>query len=162
MSNTSLREMVIRVIDGNRYMTIGTTESDGSARVSPVYVSHDRYNDFYWVSSPDATHSRNLRARPQVSAVIFDSTAAVTSTAAVYLSGRAEEIAEAELAVACERAFLHLSGGAQAFTPDDLRGATPLRLYRLRADRHAVHIRGRDPVFGRGVDTRQVVTIGDL
>jgi hypothetical protein len=67
MSNAPLREMAIRVIDSNRYMMVGTTEVDGSARVSPVCVSHDGYNDFYWVSSPDAMHSRNLRAPAGVS-----------------------------------------------------------------------------------------------
>jgi hypothetical protein len=31
------------------------------------------YREFYRVSSPDATHSRNLAVHPQLAIVIFDS-----------------------------------------------------------------------------------------
>jgi hypothetical protein len=56
MTKAPVREMAIRVVDNTRYMTIGTAWAESSARVSPVYVSHDGYIDFYWASSPDATH----------------------------------------------------------------------------------------------------------
>ncbi len=96
MSDDFLRHQAKRVLDQNRYMTLGTTEADGRPRVSPVYYTHDDYRDVYWVSSPEATHSQNLAARPDVVAVVFDSTATVGNTAAVYLTGRARMVPDAE------------------------------------------------------------------
>jgi Pyridoxamine 5'-phosphate oxidase len=68
------RDIAKTIIDSNLYMTLGTADESGRPWVSPVYfASCDHYRDFYWVSSPDATHSRNLAQRPALSIVIFDS-----------------------------------------------------------------------------------------
>lgn len=77
MSDEFLRHHAKRLLDQNRYMTLGTTEADGRPRVSPVYYTHVDYRDVYWVSCPEATHSQNLADRPDVVAVVFDSTATV-------------------------------------------------------------------------------------
>ena len=159
MSDDSLRHQAKRVLDQNRYMTLGTTEADGRPRVSPVYYTHDDYRDVYWVSSPEATHSQNLAARPDVVAVVFDSTATVGNTAAVYLTGRGRMVPDVELDQECSRAFQTLSGGARPFTPAELSGAARLRLYHATVVRHEVHVRGSDPDRGRGVDTRATVEI---
>lgn len=58
------------IIDANRYLTIGTSNQDGTPWLTPVYYTPDRYTDFYWISSPDATHSRNIGERADVSIVI--------------------------------------------------------------------------------------------
>src|ERR1051325_9983052 len=79
-----------RVIDANHYMTIATREPDGGPRVSPAFYSAARYRDFYWVSSPEARHSRNVETAPAVAIVIFDSTARVGEGEAVYLDAVAE------------------------------------------------------------------------
>ena len=92
-----LNEMARRVIDANHYMTLATLDPDGHPRLSPVYYTASRYTDFYWVSSPEAHHSRNLAAHPQVQIVIFDSTAPVGQAEAVYLLGLAKQIADEEL-----------------------------------------------------------------
>jgi hypothetical protein len=57
--------------------------------LSPVYYAGARYSDFYWVSSPQAQHSRNIEQRPAVEIVIFDSTAAVGKGEAVYVAADA-------------------------------------------------------------------------
>lgn len=146
--------MARSVVDGNRYMVLGTSEPDGRARVSPVYYTHDRHVDFYWVSSPAAQHSRNVATRPDVAIVIFDSSVTPSETQAVYLQAIAAEVREADLAEQCAAAFRCIGGGARAFTPDELRGVAPLRLYRATVTEVAVHIRGSDPVHGRGIDAR--------
>ena len=61
------------VIDANLYMVLGTAGEDGRPWVTPVYYSAGGYTDFYWVSRPEAVHSRNIAARPEVSIVIFNS-----------------------------------------------------------------------------------------
>ena len=87
-----LDAMARRVIDANHYMTLGTQEPDGRPRLSPVYYTAARYSDFYWVSSPEARHSRNVAERPEVQIVIFDSTALVGAGQAVYLGAAARAI----------------------------------------------------------------------
>ena len=72
-----LTAIVREVIDANRYMTIASADSPGDPWVSPVYFAADDYRDFYWMSSPQVTHSRNIAVRPQVSIVLFDSRARV-------------------------------------------------------------------------------------
>jgi len=149
------------VLDANRFVVLGTIDDDGRPRVSPVYFNHADYSVFYWVSSPDSHHSQNLAARPQISFVVFDSsvTPAQKNQAAVYVDADAAEVPEAELAAECARAFAHLRGdGARAFAPEELSGDEGLRLYRARATRHELHVRGSDPEYGTGIDKR--VTVG--
>jgi hypothetical protein len=86
------------IIDENRYMTLGTADEDGVPWVSPVWYAPSAYHEFFWVSSPDARHSRNVAARPEIGIVIFDSRAPAGSGQGVYMSAIAEEVAGAELA----------------------------------------------------------------
>jgi pyridoxamine 5'-phosphate oxidase-like protein len=141
------------VIDTNRYLVLGTVGPDGAPRVSPVYYGVDDHRDFYWVSSPDALHSLNVEERPAVSAVIYDSTVQVGHGRAVYLTGRARRVPDAELAERCDVAFRPHLGG-RAFGPEDLSGAGDLRLYLLPVEVWEVHLPGRDPRNTRGIDQR--------
>ena len=61
------------VLDTERYLVLGTVDPDGLPRVSPVFFTHDRYRDLYWVSRPDTHHSTNLASWPWVSGVVYDS-----------------------------------------------------------------------------------------
>lgn len=151
--------MVRQVVDANHYMTLGTSEPDGRPRLSPVYFTHAGYRDYYWVSSPTAHHSLNLTARPSVAMVIFDSTTAPGDSHAVYLEADAAQVADEELAARCATAFAQVAAGARAFTPEELSGDAALRLYRAQATKHEVHIRGRDPIYGTGVDRRLAVAL---
>jgi len=143
-----------RVIDANHYMTLATRAPDGWPRLSPVYYTAACYTDFYWLSSPQARHSRNLTDRPEVEIVIFDSTVAVGEGEAVYVSATAPPIRDDELEAVCPEAF-RTTAGARRFAPDELRGGAPLRLFVAHATAWEVHVAGSDPFHGRGVDTRQ-------
>jgi hypothetical protein len=143
-----------RVIDGNHYMTLATRDPDGGPRLSPVYYTAARYSDFYWVSSPQAQHSCNVSERPEVQIVIFDSTADVGQGEAVYLAATARAIREGELEAVCSEAF-GTTAGARRFEPDELRGGSPLRLYVARVTSCDMHVPGRHPTLGRGIDSRQ-------
>jgi Pyridoxamine 5'-phosphate oxidase len=148
-----LDAMARRVIDANHYMTVATLEPDGAPRLSPVYYTPARYTDLYWVSSPAARHSRNLAERPAVQIVIYDSTAAVGEGEAVYLSASARQVPDEELEPACGEAF-RTTAGAHRFAPDELREPAPLRLYVASVTACEVHVRGRHPVHGTGIDRR--------
>jgi hypothetical protein len=148
-----LNAMARRVIDGNHYMTLATTDPGGRPRLSPVYYAAARYSDFYWVSSPQAQHSRNLAERPEAEIVIFDSTAPVGEGEAVYLAATAAAVSDEELEAVLPEAF-RATAGARRFTADELRGGA-LRLYVARTTSCEVHVAGQHPVHGRGADTRQ-------
>jgi nitroimidazol reductase NimA-like FMN-containing flavoprotein (pyridoxamine 5'-phosphate oxidase superfamily) len=92
-----LGAMAKDIIDSNPYMTLGTADGSGRPWVSPVYYAHEGSERFYWVSSPEATHSRNIAARPEVAIVIFDSRAPVGRGQGVYMSALAEELSGDDL-----------------------------------------------------------------
>ncbi len=147
-----LDAMARRVIDANHYMTLGTVEPDGGVRVSPVYYTPARYTDFYWISSPEARHSRNVAERPGVEIVIYDSSAAVGDGEAVYIAATVRTIPDDELDAVCGEAF-RTTAGARRFTADELR-AMPLDLYVARASEWEVHVAGRHPLNTGGIDVR--------
>src|SRR4029450_8122039 len=94
---TDFRDMAQNVIESNRYMVLGTADEAGVPWVTPVWFAQSDYRRFIWVSSPDRRHSRNIRARPELSIVIFDSQVPVGSARAVYMSARAEGLSGADL-----------------------------------------------------------------
>src|SRR5258708_5051024 len=58
------------MIDASLYLVLATADGTGRPWSSPVYFAHDGYAEFLWVSAPEAEHSRNIAARPQVGIVI--------------------------------------------------------------------------------------------
>jgi hypothetical protein len=127
------------IIDSNMYMTLGTADATGRPWASPVYFAVDGYADFYWVSSPEATHSRNITARPEIGIVIFDSRAPIGTGQGVYVSAVAEEVTGPDLErgihVFSRRSEAH---GARPWAIGDVRAPAPYRLYRATASAHSV------------------------
>src|SRR5437867_6933149 len=86
------------IIDANLYMVLGTADQAGRPWVSPVYYAPAPYREFLWVSSPEATHSRNLQERHELSIVIFDSSVPINTGQGVYMSAVARMLAGDECA----------------------------------------------------------------
>ena len=127
------------IVDSNRYMTLGTADADGLPWVSPVWYAPEGYGEFFWVSSPEARHSRNVALRPPVAIVIFDSGAPVGTGQGLYMRALAEQVPEAALDRGIETfSRRSLEQGARAWTLDDVRAPAPHRLYRATASEHAV------------------------
>jgi nitroimidazol reductase NimA-like FMN-containing flavoprotein (pyridoxamine 5'-phosphate oxidase superfamily) len=147
------------LIDTNRYMALGTVDPDGRPRVSPVYYAPDGYSTVYWISSTEAQHSRNVAERPDISMVMFDSTAPIGSGRAVYLKARGTRVPDDELDqcvdVACRARFPE----QKPFPADELRPPGHLRLYRADVTEHSIHVPGGDPDFGKGIDHRMLVDL---
>jgi nitroimidazol reductase NimA-like FMN-containing flavoprotein (pyridoxamine 5'-phosphate oxidase superfamily) len=127
------------IIDANRYMVLATADRTGRAWASPVYYAPDGYSDFYWVSSPEASHSRNLAERPELSIVVFDSTVPIGEGQAVYMAARARELADDLLERGIDL-FSRVSQehGVRPWSLDDVRAPEPYRLYRATASAHWV------------------------
>jgi nitroimidazol reductase NimA-like FMN-containing flavoprotein (pyridoxamine 5'-phosphate oxidase superfamily) len=127
------------IIDANQYMTLATADGDGRPWATPVWFAHQGYTDLFWVSRPDARHSRNLAVRPEVGIVIFDSTVPAGTGQAVYVEALAGELEEAGreqgMAVFSRRSEAR---GAGRWGVADVSGPAPLCLYRARASAHFV------------------------
>ncbi len=122
------------IIDANLYMVLGTADQAGRPWVTPVYYAPAGYREFFWVSEPDATHSRNLEARGEVSIVIFDSTVPINTGQAVYMSATAQELTGVERAEALDvYSRRTLSDGGREWTVEDVQSPAALRLYRATA-----------------------------
>jgi nitroimidazol reductase NimA-like FMN-containing flavoprotein (pyridoxamine 5'-phosphate oxidase superfamily) len=124
------------IIDSSRYMTLGTADASGLPWVSPVWYASAEYREFFWVSSPNARHSRNLARRPQLAIVIFDSHRA-GGWNALYMSAVAEELVDVGHGI---EVFSRRSEaqGMRAWTREDVLAPARHRLYRATASEHFV------------------------
>ena len=80
------------IIDANLYMVLGTADTYGTPWVSPVYYARAGYREFFWISAPDARHSKNIVARREVSIVVFDSSVRIDTGRGVYMTSVAEHV----------------------------------------------------------------------
>ena len=137
MDQPDLGTIARTILDTNMYIVLGTADESGQPWVSPVYFACEKYREFYWMSSPEALHSRNLRVRPEVSIVIFDSRIPVGMGQAVYMSAIAEELTESEF----DRGLQIYNGrfqnpgeyGVRIIAPEDVGAPALYRLYRATA-----------------------------
>jgi uncharacterized protein YhbP (UPF0306 family) len=132
------------LLEANRYATLATADAAGVPWASPVYAAFDSRR-LLWVSRPDTRHSRNLAERAACSAVLFDSTVAVGAAAAMYLAGRAGEMAgdDRDRAIGAFSAQ-SVADGAASWSVADVAGEAPMRLYGLDVDAAWVLDRGAD------------------
>ncbi|MER7419546.1 pyridoxamine 5'-phosphate oxidase family protein [Micromonospora peucetia] len=134
------------VVDTNLYMTLGTADESGTPWVSPVCFVAARYREFYWASTTQAMHSRNLAVRPELSIVIFNSEVAPYQGRAVYLKAVGEELSGAEL----DAGIAIYNGpavarGVSLLERRDVEGSAPHRLYRATVTQHyTLDPEGRD------------------
>jgi nitroimidazol reductase NimA-like FMN-containing flavoprotein (pyridoxamine 5'-phosphate oxidase superfamily) len=133
-----LRTIARSIIDSNRYMTLATADETGLPWVSPVWYAPAQYREFFWVSRPQARHSRNLATRPQLAIVIFDSHQP-GGWHAVYMSAVAEELVGVDVEEGIE-IFSRTSEAQElrAWTREDVRPPARHRLYRATASEHFV------------------------
>jgi pyridoxine/pyridoxamine 5'-phosphate oxidase len=127
------------IIDSIQYLTLATADADGRPWASPVWFAHEDYVRFVWVSKPEARHSRNLAVRPEVGIVIFDSTVPMGRGQAVYLEATAEQVTgdEEERGIEAFSARSQALGGP-AWTVEDVRVPSALRLYRATVSAHYI------------------------
>ena len=134
------------LIEASRYLVLATADAWGRPWSSPVYFAHIGFTEFFWVSSPEVTHSRNIAIRPEVSIVIFDSRAPIGTGQGVYVSAIAELLEDGETARGIE-AFSRrsVSHGGPEWTSEDVRSGAGLRLYRATAGSHSMLAKDGQP-----------------
>jgi hypothetical protein len=125
------------IVEANRYLVLATADATGRPWSSPVYFAHLDFTRFFWVSSPDVTHSRNIAVRPEVGIVVFDSQVRIGTGQGVYMSGVARLLADGETGAGIEafsrRSVAH---GGHEWTSDDVRPGAGRRLYEATVDAH--------------------------
>ena len=128
-------ELGKRIVDEALYMTIATADTTGQPWPSPVYFAHRDYRDYFWVSKPGATHSKNLRDRREIGIVIFDSTAAISTGRGVYVLGVARELPAHEVDEGIEVFSARTVGhGGVEWSAEDVREPAELRLFQATAE----------------------------
>ena len=138
MSAISPAAQTVRdIIDASRYLVLATADAAGRPWSSPLYFAHIGFTEFFWVSSPDVTHSRNIAVRPEVGIVVFDSQVPIGTGQGVYMSAVAKLLEGGETTRGTE-AFSRRSvaPGGREWTAEEVRPGTGLRLYRATADSH--------------------------
>lgn len=137
MSEDDRAGIAQRIIDENLYMVLGTADGSGRPWATPVYYAPSRYREFFWVSSPDATHSRNIAVRPEIGIVIFDSRASIGTGQGIYMAAVADEAYGADIERGIEifsrRSQEH---GGNRWSLEEVRGE--IRLYRATASEHSM------------------------
>lgn len=130
------------IIDSILYMVLGTANESGHPWVSPVYFASDRYREFYWMSSPEVTHSRNIMVRPQVSIVIFDSRVPAGTGQGVYMAAVAKELSGSDVDRGLEiyngRFQNPAEHGVRTILAEAVQAPALYRLYRATAQEYWV------------------------
>ena len=133
MADEDLAAHARSLLDTNRYLTLGTVDTEGHPWTSPVYFAPGAEREFYWLSATDAQHSRNIAERPRVSVVVFDSTVPPYHCRALYAVGDAAELSGDDIDGGLEVYPGSSDRGGSPVTRDDVTGSSPYRLYRARA-----------------------------
>ena len=138
MGTTSTAAQTVQdIIEANRYLVLATADAAGRPWSTPVYFAHLGFTEFFWVSSPHVTHSRNIAVRPEVGMAVFDSQAAIGTGQGVYMSGVATMLEGRETARGIQafsrRSVAH---GGPEWASEAVRPGAGVRLYRATADSH--------------------------
>ncbi|MCE7004776.1 pyridoxamine 5'-phosphate oxidase family protein [Kibdelosporangium philippinense] len=141
------------VLDANSFMTLATADESGLPWASPVWFATENCREFYWLSSPETRHSKNLAVRPELSIVIYDTTVLPGNAQAVYMVATAAQVASEDLEAALALySRVSVESGLKEFGLDSVTGDARLRLYRATATEHYI----LDP--DAGIDTRIAVS----
>lgn len=120
-------EFAAELLRRNDHMAIASADADGTPWNSPVFYSHAPDFRLLWVSSKNALHSKNIRARPEVGLVVFETGPAE----GLYIGALAREVGdEPGLEDAAE--VVRTKEQPDKFrikTLDDVRGDVVWRIY---------------------------------
>lgn len=127
--NEELEKAAREIIEQILYITIATAGEDGKPWNTPVYAAYDEKYTFYWSSSPEAQHSKNITRSGNAFMMIYDSTQAEGTGLGVYIQAHASEVhEESEIIHALKYCYgrKHKSPKSVA----DFVGPSPRRIYK--------------------------------
>ncbi|HEY3958260.1 MAG TPA: pyridoxamine 5'-phosphate oxidase family protein [Streptosporangiaceae bacterium] len=141
------------IIEASLYLVLATADEAGRPWSSPVYFAHIGCTEFFWVSAPDVTHSRNIAVRPEVGMTIFDSHAPISTGQGAYMSAVAELVEDDGKTARGIEVFSRrsVSHGGGEWTTGDVRPGTGIRLYRATVGSHSILAKDGQPDHRIGV-----------
>ncbi len=148
-----------KILETVSYASLATASAAAVPWNSPVFVAYDRRFTFYWISSPEAQHSRNIRENGKVFLVIYDSTARKGTGYGVYIAARAMEISEHDEMILAIN-LIYERKGESPKPVEDFSGDIPRRIYRAVPEKIWINTDGQ--VNGHHVDARVEVNLGSL
>ena len=85
------------IVSVSSYMTLATADATGLPWASPVWFATNDFREYFWASSPEVRHSRNLAARPELAISIFDSGQKPGTGQGVYIAAIGAPVPEPDL-----------------------------------------------------------------
>jgi hypothetical protein len=130
-----IRRIAAAVMDATLYLSLGTADPDGRARITPVFFATADHRELLWVSDPQSRHSRNLEARPEIAISIFDSATPLEREGyGVTIEAVADRPAGGERDHALEiLARRSVANGGRRWAAELVEGPARLRVYRATA-----------------------------
>lgn len=80
------------IIEKNNYIALATSDRKMNPWVAAVFFVYDQGYNFYFLSSIDSRHGKNIIANDSVAGAIFDSTSPIGSSDSVQICGKASLI----------------------------------------------------------------------
>jgi uncharacterized protein YhbP (UPF0306 family) len=129
VSSRRITALVGSLLGSSTLCAIATRRPGGGAYVNTAYFGWSAEIDLFWLSDPQAEHSRNLRANPTAAVAVYDSTQSWGQPdRGIQLFGSARLIHDSE-ARGAERSY---SGRFPQYRPSEL---SAYRFYRFRPRR---------------------------
>jgi len=131
-------DIVRDILRACSYAVLATADENGVPWASPVWFAMGDHTELYWVSHPDARHSQNIAARPQIAMVVFDSTVRPGSGQGVYMTANAAQVTDPDAIERGIAVFSHGSvrDGLEEWGAHRVTGEARLRLYRASVHQH--------------------------
>ena len=103
--SSRLAAIARRLLDESKLCAIATVSSGGRAYINTAYFAWGTRYEIVWLSAPDATHSRNVRATGSAAVAVFRSTQTWGgSDRGIQVFGRAREL-RGPLSLEAERLY---------------------------------------------------------
>ncbi|MDD9911912.1 MAG: pyridoxamine 5'-phosphate oxidase family protein [Alphaproteobacteria bacterium] len=161
MTEATRASTAVQILKDITYLDLATVGQDGQPWCSPLFTAYDEKYNFYWVSSPNCAHSRNIAQNPKVGAVVYDSTAPEGTGDGVYMRGNALQVPDEQNE---EGLQLLLKRTTEPFLPYDnadyFRGNNaPYKLYKMEVTEFSMLAPDRNPDIEDYVDFREKIDI---
>ncbi len=103
--SSRLAAIARRLLDESKLCAIATASSGGRAHINTAYFAWGTRYEIVWLSAPEATHSRNVRATGSAAVAVFRSTQTWGgSDRGIQVFGRAREL-RGPLSLEAERLY---------------------------------------------------------
>ena len=90
-------QMAYDIIKANKFLSLATADKRGNVWSTPLSYSYDKECNFYFTTTLDSKHIKNIRENPYVSFSIFDSTRNVSDIDGLQIKGIVGEVERDQL-----------------------------------------------------------------